>query len=452
MGNRYDDDDYGRRPSRSANRPANRSSASGRRTSGSQRRRDDYEYGYEDDYEYGYEDDYEYDDYEDTRKSRKSGSGRSSSGRSVDRRSSGSRSSSSRPSGKKKLSAKQKAKKRRNRIIIFSIEIIALAVVLFILYGVTKVEKVGHVDLSEADIEVNEEVAENVSMKGYRTIALFGVDSTTGALTKNTRSDTIIIANIDNDNKQVKLVSVYRDTYLNIGNDTYNKCNGAYAKGGPQQAINMLNQNLDLNITDFVTIGFEGLATVVDSLGGVTLDVGEEEISHLNNYQMCIAENLKTTYTPVQHSGVQTLNGLQATAYCRIRYTKGDDFKRAERQRTILKLIMDQAHKASKTTLASTCTNVFDSKVIYTSLNLEEALSLLADISSYNIVGDEGFPEASMRGTGTVGSKGSCVIPKDLTSNVTWLHEYLFDETGYEPSSEVKSISSKVSSDTSGAK
>jgi hypothetical protein len=113
---------------------------------------------------------------------------------------------------------------------------------------------------------------------------------------------------------------------------------------------------------------------------------------------------------------------------------------------------MDQAHKASKTTLASTCTNVFDSKVIYTSLNLEEALSLLADISSYNIVGDEGFPEASMRGTGTVGSKGSCVIPKDLTSNVTWLHEYLFDETGYEPSSEVKSISSKVSSDTSGAK
>ena len=172
MGNRYDDDDYGRRPSRPANRPANRSSASGRRTSGSQRRRDDYEYGYEDDYEYGYEDDYEYDDYEDTRRSRKSGSGRSSSGRSVDRRSSGSRNSSSRPSGKKKLSAKQKAKKRRNRIIIFSIEIIALAVVLFILYGVTKVEKVGHVDLSEADIEVNEEVAENASMKGYRTIGL----------------------------------------------------------------------------------------------------------------------------------------------------------------------------------------------------------------------------------------------------------------------------------------
>jgi LCP family protein required for cell wall assembly len=310
--------------------------------------------------------------------------------------------------------------------------------------------KSGKVDLKENDIIINDTVkeAEETTMKGYRNIALFGVDSTTGALTKNTRSDTIMIASINQDTGDCKLVSVYRDTYLNLSNDSYNKCNAAYAKGGPEQAINMLNMNLDLNITDFVTVGFAGLTDTIDALGGVYIDVDDAEISHLNNYQLCIAEDLKRSYTPVTSTGYQLLDGLQATGYCRIRYTAGDDFKRAERQREVLSAVADQAKKASLTTLTETANSVFSE--VYTSLDLSEIVELLGDIGSYNISETAGFPEESMRATGTIGSKGSCVIPTNLEENVKWLHEFLFDADDYEPSDTVKTCSEKIYEDTNG--
>ena len=277
----------------------------------------------------------DYDDEEIRPRKKSSGKGGSSSGR--------------KSSGKKKSGKKAQAKKQRRRIILFIIEIIILLIAVVILYAVLAGTKSGKVELKEKDIIINETVqeAQETTMKGYRNIALFGVDSTTGALTKNTRSDTIMIASINQDTGECKLVSVYRDTYLNLSNDSYNKCNAAYAKGGPEQAINMLNMNLDMNITDFVTVGFAGLADTIDALGGVDIEVDESEVSHLNNYQLCIAEDLKREYTPVTQTGYQRLDGLQATGYCRIRYTAGDDFKRAERQREVLSAVADQAKKAS---------------------------------------------------------------------------------------------------------
>ncbi len=347
---------------------------------------------------------------------------------------------------KRTHSKKKKGSRRALRIIIFLAEIVALVAVIGILYVVTRVEKVGKVDIKEEDIEVNAAVETNEEMKGYRTIALFGVDSRTGALTKNTRTDTIILANINLDDHTVKLVSVYRDTYLNIGNDTYNKANSAYAKGGPQQAMNMLNTNMDLNITDFVTVGFEGLSSVINALGGVYIDVQPEEISFLNDYQYCIAEDLKTTYTPVTSAGYQKLDGIQATAYCRIRYTRGDDFRRAERQRNVLNAIMDTAKTSDFAKLAAAANAVFDGKMVYTSMDLTELLDIAKDISSYSIIGDDGFPNESMRTTGTLGSVGSSVIAKDIESNVVWLHSFLFGEENYEPSSDVKKISQEANS------
>lgn len=283
-------------------------------------------------------------------------------------------------------------------------------------------------------------------MKGYRNIALFGVDSTTGALTKNTRSDTIMIASINQDTGECKLVSVYRDTYLNLSNDSYNKCNSAYAKGGPEMAISMLNMNLDMNITDFVTVGFAGLTDTIDALGGVYIDVDDAEISHLNNYQLCIAEDLKRSYTPVTSTGYQLLDGLQATGYCRIRYTAGDDFKRAERQREVLSAVADQAKKASATQLVNTANSVFEE--VYTSLDLAEIVEILGDIGQYYISDTAGFPTEEHRATGTIGSKGSCVIPTDLEENVIWLHEFLFEAEDYTPSAMVKECSAQIEADT----
>ena len=190
---------------------------------------------------------------------------------------------------------KKKKKNKGGKIVLFIIEILILLVMVFVLYSVLKTEKVGKVDIPEEDIVINEEVKEKeeTTMKGYRNIALFGVDSREGQLDKKTRSDTIMIASINQDTGECKLVSVYRDTYLNLGNDSYNKCNAAYAKGGPEQAINMLNMNLDMNITDFVTVGFAGLTDTIDALGGIQIDVHENEIQHLNNYQISMVGTTK---------------------------------------------------------------------------------------------------------------------------------------------------------------
>lgn len=400
------------------------------------------------------------DEYEEERPKKKSASGSSKNGRKPSggkssggkssNRNSGAKSTNGKGSGKKGSSRKQKARKQRRRIIIFVIEIIILVIAVVVLYSVLTATKGGKMEIEEEDIIINEAVKQEQeeTMKGYRNIALFGVDSTTGALTKNTRSDSIMIASINQDTGECKLVSVYRDTYLNLSNDSYNKCNAAYAKGGPEMAINMLNMNLDMNITDFVTVGFAGLTDTIDALGGVYIDVDGAEIDHVNSYQYCMAENLKRDYTPVENTGYQLLNGLQATGYCRVRYTAGDDFKRAERQREVLSAVADQAKKASVTKLTDTAQAVFEET--YTSLDLSEIVEMLGDISKYYISDTAGFPQESNRATGTIGSKGSCVVPVNLEENVKWLHQFLFDDYDYEPSATVKTCSDQIYSDTNG--
>lgn len=417
-----------------------------------------------------------YDDYDDRpvrktsssggKKKPSSGSGKSGNGSRI--ASSGSSSSKVHSSGKKPSSSGKKpsskpsgAKKKKKKgmstgakVAIFIVELAVLAAAGMVLYMTMNTTKTGKVEIKEEAIVINDTVAAaaETTMKGYRNIALFGVDSRASQLDKKTRSDSIMIASINQDTGDIKLVSVYRDTYLNLGNDTYNKCNAAYAKGGPEQAINMLNMNMDMNITDFVTIGFEGLIDVVDALGGVTVDVQDVEISHLNNYQrsMFLDEDgggsLNNNIVEVTSSGPQTLSGLQATAYCRIRYTAGDDFRRAERQRTVLLACMEKAKNASLSSLTQIANNVFSE--VYTSLDLNEIIELLGSITSYNVVAQDGFPNESLRATGTIGAKGSCVVPVTLADNVKWLHWFLFDDEDYQPSEFVKTCSDKVYADT----
>lgn len=356
------------------------------------------------------------------------------------------------------MATQKKKKTPVAKIVLFVCEIIALIALLVIMWLVLRVtdkeEGVEKLTINESDIvvELPEEVKENEVMKGYRNIALFGVDSRKGALTTKTRSDTIIIASINLDTKQVKLVSVYRDTFLNQMGATqeYGKCNASYAYGGAEQAIKMLNANLDMNITDFITIGFEGLRDVIDALGGVYIEVDADEIKHLNNYQISMVENMSDIddYVPVKETGYQLLNGLQATAYCRIRYTKGNDFKRAERQREVIQACLDVA-KTSTTpaALAKICNNVFSE--VYTSLELTEILGLLEHITEYSIVDEAGFPSLEKLTTGTLGSAGSCVVPVNLEQNVIYLHKFLFDETDYKPSSNVSEYSKEIYSQAS---
>ena len=343
---------------------------------------------------------------------------------------------------------RKKKKSKTGRIILFIVELIILVLVVMFLYSTLKVERVGRVNIVEEAIVINETVREHAetAMKGYRNVALFGVDATDNKLTRGTRTDTIMVASINLDNGEVRLVSVYRDTYMNLGNDRYNKVNAAYAQGGPEQAINMLNMNLDLNIKDFVAVGFRGVVETVDALGGVMIEITEAELLHINNYQMTMAKDMKRDYVPVTTTGLQRLDGLQATAYCRIRFTAGDDFRRAQRNRDVLKQILEEAKKASPATINKIANEVFGS--IYTSFDLADIISLLADITKYRVVADGGFPEESLRTTGTIGRAGSCVVPLDLEKNAIWLHQFLFDFEDYTPSAELKSYSEKIKSDT----
>lgn len=358
--------------------------------------------------------------------------------------------------------AKKKRANKTGKIVLFVVELVILAVLAVGLWLVLKAtgttnsegKKTGvqKVTIKEDDIVVkmNETVKQNETMKGYRNIALFGVDSRTGELAQKTRTDTIMIASINLDTKQIKLCSVYRDTYLNQmgSNESYGKCNASYAYGGAEQAIYMLNSNLDMDITDFVTIGFEGLRDVIDAIGGIDIEVDEEEIQHINNYQISMADSMGVKYTPVTQIGTVHLDGLQATAYCRIRYTAGNDFKRTERQREVLQATLDVAKTVSVSQLTKICNNVFSE--VYTSLDLSEIIEILGQLTQYEVVDEGGFPTGTMITTGTIGTKGSCVIPLDLESNVVWLHEFLFGEENYVPSDNVKKYSNQIYNDTHG--
>lgn len=385
-----------------------------------------------------------------------------------------------------KAKAASRKRKQKHRMVIFAIEIAVILLMIGVLYLVLNISNEGpkFTVLDPEELAIPSEIQQakeegDSAMLGYMNIALFGVDAMNEKqIEKNSRTDSIIIASVNMDTGDVKLVSVYRDTYLNLGTDSYAKCNSAYAKGGPTQAIKMLNMNLDMDIESFVTVGYNALIDVIDGLGGVDVEIKENEIVHLNNYQRSIVAAWKygvklddktttekdfavvksTDYTPVTEAGYQRLDGLQAAAYCRIRYV-GNDYKRTERQRTVLKAIQDQAKAKLKRADVSALTDVFNSVIgqVYTNLTDEvlrekygvTMLELLAKIADYNIVDTAGFPQIEQLATGDIGASGNCIVPQDLSSNVVWLHQFLFGEEDYQVTSSVRECSDEIKARTS---
>ena len=356
------------------------------------------------------------------------------------------------------------AGKTKAKFIIFAVEILIIVAMLLLVWKVFRTTEAAEgphmVELEENEIKINPQVQESMNQaannageeksKGYWNIALFGVDATKPEqLYKGSRSDTIMIASINMDNGEIKLVSVYRDTFLNRGNDTYGKCYAAYASNGAAQAMSMLNMNLDLAITDFVTVDYHAIKEAVDGLGGIWIDIDSAEIKHINNYQISIIRDTdipKSEYVEVKETGYQLINGLQAAAYCRIRYGGGDDFKRAARQREVIKAMETQAKTKSIGELTDLLPKVL--KYVYTDIDETDMVELLKNITKYSIVDEGGFPTEDNRVVETIGNAhGSCIVPLDLEENVVWLHEFLF-ETDYEVSDTVKECSKRIKSDT----
>lgn len=356
---------------------------------------------------------------------------------------------------KKNLTDRQKRVRRRRRRntlsrVMFALEIIVLVVLMGGLFVYAKLGKLNHETINEEELDVNESVTENQVMKGYTTIALVGIDSRDDKLKSDWNSDTMIIASINNDTKKVKLVSVYRDTYLCLGededeNNSYGLANSAYCTGGAKKMINMLNKNLDMNISDFVTVNFQAVAETVELLGGIDVEMKKEEVVHLNNYCVETSEVTGMDYTPLEEiEGVHHLNGVQAVAYARIRKTSGNDFRRAARQREVIYRIVEKAKNSSIATLNTVLDKIFP--MIYTSLTEKEILSMGMNMLSYDIEDQTGFPFDHLYGdTMKEAMDGvDCVLPITLESNVIKLHEFLYPEDSYVPSNEVKTYSQEI--------
>ena len=333
-----------------------------------------------------------------------------------------------------KKNGKKPKKKKKHRKLLFAVELIILLVLAIGLFGAAQLGKVDRVKLK--DIVVNSGLT---SKKGYRNLALFGVDSRTGELESGTNSDTIMICSINQKTGDIKLVSVYRDTYLEVTEGSYSKANSAYAGGGAERAINMLNKNLDLDITDFATVDFSAVIEAVDLLGGIDLELTDEEVTWLNRYLVETSEVTGVSYQNVPGSGLQHVTGIQAMAYCRIRYTEGWDYKRTERQRIVLEKIFEGAKSQGVTALAGMVTTMIP--YIKTSLSNTELLALAADIGKYTIAGTEGFPYEKV---GADVHAGDCVVPVNLAANVTQLHQNLFGDTDYTVSDTVQAISNQI--------
>lgn len=341
---------------------------------------------------------------------------------------------------KKKLTKRQQQKRK---LIIFGAEVLCLLLLLGVTYVWSLWSKIDvQSDMGDSEAGINEDIdAETMdTLEGYTNIALFGLDNRGNGLYERGNSDVIMIASINNKTKEVRLVSVYRDTYLNVGSGKYNKANSAYARGGAKAAVQMLNTNLDLNIKEYMCVDWNAVVEAVDALGGVEIEITEQERKMINDLIVEIDYFVGSKTTQVKNAGVQNLTGAQATAYARIRKTAGNDFKRTSRQRIVLEAMLNKAKTSDLGTLIDICNAVFDD--VSTSLDLKEIVGLARHVKEYTIGSTSGFPFEMT--TANLAQTNSTVVPIGLEDDVAALHKYLFDTEDYQPSLTVKTISDAI--------
>ena len=258
-----------------------------------------------------------------------------------------------------------------SKILLVFVIALLLMITVGVVYAADKLGKLEQTKLDTKKLSISDEIDLG---DGYTNLALFGLDSRDGELGEGVRSDSIIIASLNNKTKEIKMVSLYRDTLLELEDGSLNKANSAYAFGGPEEAVAMINKNLDLNIEDYIAVNFNALVDVIDALGGMDVTLSDAEVVHMNNYCVETSEVTGKSYTKIEPevAGTYHLNGVQATSYARIRYTAGGDFERTERQRFVLEQIAESAKKVSFSSLNSIMDKVFPQ--VATSMELGEML------------------------------------------------------------------------------
>lgn len=339
----------------------------------------------------------------------------------------------------------RKKKKMNKGLKIFLI--ILLVLVIFILgLGVAgytfvngKIGKMQKENIDTTAVGINEETKQE--LKGYRNIALLGIDSRADDYGLGNRSDCMMIASINQETNEIKLISVYRDTYVYVmenGTKRLDKITHAYSYGGAQNTLKSLNEAMDLNITEFVTVNFDAVIAAVDSLGGVYIDIDESEIKYVNDYIDATSESSGVKSSHITHSGRQKLDGVQAVSYTRVRYTAGGDYKRTERMRTIVEAMLSKAKTLNVGQLNSFADTILPK--IRTNISSSEIWGLIPKLASFKVTESIGWP---------YDTKGITLdrwygVPVTLQSNVERLHKEAFEQEDYEASDTVKEMSAAI--------
>lgn len=277
-------------------------------------------------------------------------------------------------------------------------------------YGSHLFNKIEKVEIDANDVGIKEEVQEKLSeySNSVINIALFGIDAQDG---EAGRSDSIIIATIDTTHKKLKLTSIMRDSYVTIADRGQDKINHAYAFGGAQLAIKTLNENFDLNIEDFVAVNFTTMPKIIDKLGGVTIDITSEEVSHIPG---------------IDSAGTYTLTGEQALAYSRIRYASGGDYVRTDRQRTVLNKVFEKILATNVSQYPGLLSEILP--MVKTSLDYSEILNLGNEVLKMGVTNleQERFPRDEYCEGKMI--SGIYYLTFDKEQTVQQLHDYIFDD------------------------
>lgn len=344
-------------------------------------------------------------------------------------------------------------KKKMNKGLKIFLIILLVLVIIIVGLGVAgytfvngKIGKMQKENIDTTAVGINEETKQE--LKGYRNIALLGIDSRADDYGLGNRSDCMMIASINQETNEIKLISVYRDTYVYVmenGTKRLDKITHAYSYGGAQNTLKSLNEAMDLNITEFVTVNFDAVIAAVDSLGGVYIDIDKSEIKYVNDYIDATSESSGVKSSHITHSGRQKLDGVQAVSYTRVRYTAGGDYKRTERMRTVVDAMLSKA----KTLSISQLNNFVDTILqpdktgqskIRTNISTSEIWGLIPKLASFKVTESIGWP---------YDTKGITLdrwygVPVTLQSNVERLHKEAFEQEDYESSDTVKEMSAAI--------
>lgn len=329
--------------------------------------------------------------------------------------------------------------------------ILILIVIIAILFGGlfffihSKLSKMQKVETKESDFKISKEA--NDKLSNYRNIAVLGIDARQNESFKGSRSDAIVIVSIDKNTGNIKLISVMRDSYLYfVGYDdktlVLDKVTHAHAFGGPTNTCLALNKALDLNIKEFVVLDWKAVADTVDNMGGVEIEVKQNELRDLNRWGPETARNTNRTWHRINSPGKYNLDGAQAATYCRIRKTSGGDTGRNDRYKKVMAALLSRA-KHSPGKVNSTMDKVFPQ--IQTNMSTMQIMKMIPIMATMKIDKSIGWPYKYWGGI----IRGKWLaVPKTLESNNKKLHKEAFDDPDYELSDQAKRINDMIINNT----